>query len=176
MGLLTLCRDRSSDPTRDPAGGSHDPTCTTAACSSDAGSGEQTDVDDDAVRQAVAASEQGLIRQYDAAIAAYPSLESKLAPLRDQHVEHLTAVGGQPSNDSGSQSTPKTAAAAVQQLTASERKAAAERTASCGKATSGDLIWNLALIASSESQHAAVLARADNGGPVDRQPHPSIEW
>ena len=134
------------------------PLALLAACRSDAGSGEQTDVDD-AVRQAVAASEQGLIRQYDAAIAAYPALESKLTPLRDQHVEHLTAVGGQPSNDSGSQSTPKTAAAAVQQLTASERKAAAERTASCGKATSGDLIWNLALIASSESQHAAVLAR-----------------
>lgn len=134
------------------------PFAALAACSTDGGG--SVDNSDDAVRQAVADSEQTLIGRYDATIAAYPALADKLRPLRDQHAEHLAAVGS-PAADGAQQSdsVAKTSAAAVQALTAAERTAATERTVACGQATSADLIWNLALIATSEAQHVAVLSK-----------------
>ena len=61
------------------------------ACSNDAES-QPTDADD-SVRSEVANNEQQLISRYDATIAAYPALASKLTPLRDQHAQHLSAMG-----------------------------------------------------------------------------------
>jgi len=128
------------------------------ACSNDAES-QPTDADD-SVRSEVANNEQQLISRYDATIAAYPALASKLTPLRDQHAQHLSAMGTQPaSNDGNSPTVGKTSAAAVAELTAAERRASTERVKSSGQAAGADLIWNLALIAASESQHAAVLAK-----------------
>ena len=134
------------------------PLAALAACGTDeAGPASNAD---DAVRQAVADSEQTLINRYDATIAAFPSLAEKLRPLRDQHAEHLAAVGSDPvSPDQSGAPVAKTAAGAFSALTAAERKAASDRTASCGQASGGDLIWNLALIAASEAQHATQLAK-----------------
>lgn len=134
------------------------PLAALAACGTTEGG--PTGNADDAVRQSVADSEQFIISRYDATIAAFPALADKLQPLRDQHAEHLAALGSDPAKpDEPAPAVAKTATAAVQALTAAERKAAQDRTASCGQATGGDLIWNLALIASSEAQHAAQLAK-----------------
>lgn len=134
------------------------PIALLAACGSSE-EGSATDADE-SVRQAVAADEQDLIRRYDATLAAYPSLAPQLQSIRDQHSEHLSAAGGLQSSDSPAANVPKTASAAIQELAAAERKAATARTKSCGAATGAELIWNLALIASSESQHAAILVKA----------------
>ena len=134
------------------------PLAALAACSTN--EGVTVTSSDDVVRQAVADSEQGLLGRYDATIAAYPALAEKLRPLRDQHAEHLAAVGSTTRDgDQQAASVAKTSAAAVQALTAAERTAATERTVACGQATSADLIWILALIATSEAQHAAVLSK-----------------
>lgn len=129
-----------------------------AACSSDGG--EQTPDADDAVRSDVSASEQRLLARYDATIAAFPALAGKLQPIRDQHAEHLAAMGSQPTNrDENGPAVGKTPAGAISDLTAAERSAATERVKASGQASSAELIWNLALIAASESQHATALAR-----------------
>lgn len=136
------------------------PLAVLAACGSDGGATANAD---DAVRQAVASSEQSLIGLYDATIAAFPALADKLQPLRDQHSEHLAAMGGQPtSSDQPSPTVAKSAAAAVQALTTAERKAATERTSSAEKANGGDLIWSLALIATSEAQHSVQLTKGSS--------------
>lgn len=134
------------------------PLATLAACSSS----DQTQVTDadDAVRAEVGTGENELIKRYDATIAAYPSLAGQLRPIRDQHGEHLAAVGGSDAPvDLKGVVVPKTAAAAVNELAAAERSAANARRASCVKATGSELVWDLTLIATSESQHAAALAK-----------------
>ncbi len=134
------------------------PLAALAACSSD-GQTPVTDTDD-SVRAQVAASENDLIRRYDATIAAYPAVAARLQPLRDQHAEHMSAVGGSdPATDLRGLIIPQTQAAAVSELAGAERDAATSRRTSSVAATSPDLIWNLALIATSESQHAATLAK-----------------
>ena len=90
-----------------------------AACSSDGG--EQTPDADDAVRSDVSASEQRLLARYDATIAAFPALAGKLQPIRDQHAEHLAAMGSQPTNrDDNGPAVGKTPAGAISDLTAAE--------------------------------------------------------
>lgn len=50
---------------------------------------------DEALRASAAAREQVLLREYDAVLAALPSLSPRLAPLRAHHVQHLVAVGAE---------------------------------------------------------------------------------
>ncbi len=134
------------------------PLAVLAACSSD-GQTPVTDADD-SVRAQVGASENDLIRRYDATIAAFPAVALRLQPLRDQHAEHMSAVGGpDQASDLLGPVIPQTQAAAVSELADAERDAATARRASSVEATSPDLIWNLALIATSESQHAATLTK-----------------
>ncbi len=129
------------------------------ACSTRDDSEPVTDVDD-SVRRQVATSENDLIKRYDATIAAFPAVAARLQPLRDQHAEHLSAVGGPDQvSDLKGPVIPQTQAAAVSELAGAERDAATARRASSVAATSPDLIWNLALIATSESQHAATLTK-----------------
>lgn len=126
-----------------------------AACSS-SGSGSDPD---DAIKTAVSAAEQQLIGLYDAAISAFPSLEPTLQPIRSQHAEHLTAVGGSPA---ASGETPAlsatTATGALRELARQERRAANQRISSCVDAGTSELAWLLSLIGASESQHATALA------------------
>ncbi len=135
------------------------PLAVLVACSTRDDSEPVTDVDD-SVRQQVAASENDLIRRYDATIAAFPAIALRLQPLRDQHAEHMSAVDGPDQvSDLKGPIIPQTQAAAVSELAGAERDAATARRASSVEATSPELIWNLALIATSESQHAATLAK-----------------
>lgn len=134
------------------------PFAALAACSSDG----QTPVSDaDAsVRDEVTSSENDLIKRYDATISAYPSLAERLKPIREQHSEHLAAVGGTDApTDLKGVVVPKTAAAAINELVVAEREAANARRNSSVKAAGSELIWSLALIATSESEHAAVLTK-----------------
>jgi len=137
------------------------PLATLAACSS---SGDAPDNDsDDIVRSQVTTSENDLIKRYDATIAAFPTLAAKLTPIRDQHSEHLSAVGGDSAPaDLKGVVIPQTAEAAVKELVVAEREAARERRSASVQASGTELVWDLALIAASESQHVAVLT---NGAP-----------
>ncbi|MFB7599579.1 hypothetical protein [Streptomyces sp. NPDC056160] len=48
----------------------------------------------DRVRAAAARDSQGLVRRYDAVLAAHPSLAGRLGPLRAEVVRHVAAFGG----------------------------------------------------------------------------------
>ncbi|MEU5091999.1 hypothetical protein [Streptomyces sp. NPDC021356] len=48
----------------------------------------------DRVRAAAARDSQGLVRRYDAVLAAHPSLAGRLGPLRAEIVRHVAAFGG----------------------------------------------------------------------------------
>ena len=128
-----------------------------AACGSDDGA-KATDTDD-AVRSSVASDEHLLIEQYNAVIAAFPSLSAKLTPIRDQHQQHLSAMKTPaPSATASPSPAPTSQSSAISMLTSAERKAAATRTDSCVQATKQDLVWTLSLIAASEASHAASLS------------------
>ena len=132
------------------------PLATIAACSS-GGDAPVSDADD-SISSQVTASEDDLIKRYDVTIAAFPTLAAKLTPIRDQHNEHLAAVGGDSApTDLKGVVIPPTAQAALKELVVAEREAARERRASCVQASGSELIWDLALIATSESQHVASL-------------------
>lgn len=113
---------------------------------------------DDSVRSDVAASERNLIAAYTSAISAYPKLAAVLGPLRDQHRDHLNAVGGTADELPGPSNSSTGAKAALSALTAAELVAARERVAQCVAAQAKDLAWTLSLIGSSEAQHAVALA------------------
>lgn len=115
---------------------------------------------DVALSATVRADEAGLIASYDAAIRAFPALAPALAPLREQHEEHLVALrpsgSGAPSS-APPQAAPADAAAAVRSLAATERAAAAARIADC-LAASSRLAPLIASIGASEAAHASALA------------------
>jgi hypothetical protein len=64
---------------------------------------------DDALRSAAAERERGLLREYDAVLAALPELAARLAPLRAHHDEHLTALLGASATASPDASAPDAA-------------------------------------------------------------------
>ncbi|MEI8081896.1 MAG: hypothetical protein WCI74_08645 [Actinomycetes bacterium] len=113
---------------------------------------------DDSVRSDVASSERTLIASYTATINAYPKLATVLGPLRDQHRDHLNAVGGSPDNPSGQSTAASNAKEAVSALAAAELAASRERVGQCVAAQGQELAWTLSLIGSSEAQHAVALA------------------
>lgn len=111
---------------------------------------------DDVLRRDVAAAEQALIRQYEAAIAsASDALAPLLTRIRDEHVEHLTSMGGTVTS-----ATPFAAPGTVDALRAAERDAARMRRTAAVAAADGELARLLALIAASEAGHAVALREA----------------
>lgn len=112
------------------------------------------------VAASIRADELGLIAAYDAAIATFPALAATLAPVREQHEEHLAALPGD--RRSGSpmalqQAMTPDPAAALRSLVAAERAAAAARIADC-LAASPRLAPLLASLGASEAAHASALA------------------
>jgi hypothetical protein len=127
------------------------------------------------------AAERRLLAGYQATIARHPSLATRLAPLRDDHVAHVAALGSElgiappsgtaPAGTTGPASptatptpeasaraaVPGTPAGAVAALRAAERAAAAARSAACLTA-SPDRAPLLASIAACEASHGVLLS------------------
>ena len=113
---------------------------------------------DDPIATEVAAAEQALIAQYQAFIAAFPQLNAELAPILDQHADHLKALGVTgPSTQAPVAASDARTAVAV--LADAEREAAKSRRTSCVAATNPELARLLALIAASEASHAPALTK-----------------
>lgn len=110
----------------------------------------------------VAAEESALIAAYDAALAAAPGLGDEatalLTLIRDQHAQHLEALGGaaEPPPPSGSPPVA-TGAAAIASLIAAERAAARSRIRACVAADDADLARLLTFIGASEASHVPAL-------------------
>lgn len=104
-------------------------------------------------------AEATLLATYDAAIAAHPSLEGKLAPMRADHAAHLHALAAMirsaAPKPEGAGHWP-TGAAALAALVAAEKSAAADRATAC-VAAARDRAPVLASISASEAVHVAVL-------------------
>ncbi len=115
----------------------------------------------------IRADELGLIATYDAAIRSFPALAPTLAPVREQHRQHLAALAppaapAAPDQRSSAPlalppATTPDPAAALRSLVAAERAAAAARVADC-LAASPRLAPLLASIGASEAAHASALA------------------
>lgn len=129
---------------------------------------------DDALRAAGAAREQVLLRAYDAAVLAAPSLAGRLTPLRAEHAEHLRALTGPaapvppsagPPGDvppGAGPSAPASPArpvpgAVLSGLVRAERAAAAGHAADVA-AASRPLAGLLAALSASEASHPVALA------------------
>jgi len=123
---------------------------------------------DDALRAAASERERVLLRAYDAALLAAPSLAARLAPLRAEHVEHLTALAGPrasggpvaqaPTGSPAAPAPPAPAppAAVLAGLVRAEQSAAAGHGGAVGGA-SRPLAALLAVLSASEASHPVVL-------------------
>ena len=142
-----------------------------AACTSGSHPAPAPVVDpDDALLAAALAREAALLAAYDEVLTTTPSLAARLAPLRAEHIEHLTALQSARPTPSPVQSSQTTGApspqpradggtdpaTAVRRLTSLEGAAAAAH-ASGAVAASRRLAPLLASLAASEASHAAVL-------------------
>lgn len=120
-------------------------------CSSDTATDESTP----AVPDAQQADEIALIEAYEAAIAADPTGIEILTRIRDEHAEHLRALGWQAVSATPSSSArPRVGKAA---LLRAERRAARQRADGARDAADAEQAQILALIAASESQHVVTL-------------------
>jgi len=114
---------------------------------------------DDQLRSQVALEEQALINRYSSAIAAFPNVANTLTAIRDQHVEHLKAMGAPPINQGETAiEGSKSSANELASLAAAERKASKARALSCEAAGDQELRRTLSLISCSELMHAIELA------------------
>jgi hypothetical protein len=121
---------------------------------------------DDVLRDAAAARERALLREYDAVLLALPMLSARLLPLRGEHAEHLLALTGPERSGSATPAAsavpapavppPATAAAALAGLVTAEREAAAAHGAAALEA-SRELAGLLASLSASEQSHPVVL-------------------
>ncbi|PWG08104.1 hypothetical protein DF268_39585 [Streptomyces sp. V2] len=137
-----------------------------AGCSSSGSSSEETASGapsaSQRVRARAARDSQGLVRRYDAVLAARPALSGLLAPLRAEVVRHVGAFGGTPSpspspSPSASASAPPVDdKSALVQLAAAER-ALADRRAADLLTVPGELARLLASVAAAGAVHAYVL-------------------
>lgn len=131
-------------------------TALLSACGSDSDPDSTTESvpgGDEAIRRDVAAAELALIHRYDAAIDTAPdTLVPLLTRIRDEHVDHLTSMGG-----SSTAATPTHSPKPVETLKAAERTAARMRRTAAVAAEDGELARLLALIAASEAGHVAAL-------------------
>lgn len=128
---------------------------------------------DDLLRAAAVAREQSLLRAYDAALLASPTLTARLLPLREQHAEHLAALVGPPPSGSPSGSAsaappsggpptsvvlPTDPAATLRTLVTAELAAAAGHGADAVRAADRPLAGLLASLSASEQSHPVTLA------------------
>ncbi|MCW2600395.1 MAG: lipoprotein [Frankiales bacterium] len=137
-----------------------------AACTPKGRTAAAPAVDPDvALTAAAVAREQALLAGYDDALAAAPTLASRLAPLRAEHAAHLAALGSpeSPGTSSTPASSPTRSPTGPPTPPALLRDLAAlERTAATGHATavltaSRALGPVLASLAASESSHLVLL-------------------
>ena len=127
---------------------------------------------DVALRAAAVARERVLIRAYDAALLAVPSLTDRLLVLRAEHHTHLTALGAAPGSPAASPAAPGpalllpsplplpapgVATARLAGLRSAERVAGSGHTADLRTASAG-LAVVLATLAASEAAHEVALA------------------
>ncbi len=126
-------------------------------------SGSSTTSDPDAaLAQQVAEQEWALVAAYDRALQAQPDLAPLLAPLRDQHREHASAVGSTqaPTGQSSSLAAGASREQVLSDLLAAERAAVTQRTEACDAARGSDFAALSALIAASEAGHVEYLRRS----------------
>jgi len=116
-------------------------------------------------------AELNLIWVYDKAIAAYPGLKPRLAPLRAEHQAHLAQLRGRviepagkkvPQTVTSKPAIAATQAAAIDQLRAAEQAAVQTLMSRLGGA-SPSLAQLYASIAASEATHASVLGAKAGG-------------
>ncbi len=110
----------------------------------------------------VAAEESALIATYDALLSGVPGLDEAatalLGLIRDQHAQHLEALGGSGAQPPASAApTAATPAAAVASLIAAEREAARSRIRACVAADDAELARLLTFIGASEAAHVPAL-------------------
>jgi hypothetical protein len=128
---------------------------------------------DDALRDAAVEREQSLLQAYDAVLLAVPELTARLLPLRDQHLEHLSAVRPPVATPlpSASASPPvasvpevpavppaPTTAEALAGLAAAERTAASAHALAALRAADRPLAGLLASLSASEASHPVALS------------------
>ena len=144
------------------------PAVLLAGCTSDPPAPEPVDPDD-ALRDAAAARERALLREYDAVLLAVPDLSARLLPLRGHHAEHLLALVGPPPSTSPSAAPvgtagpapavppPADAATALTALVLAERAAGTAHADDCLTAGSRALAGLLASLSASELSHPVAL-------------------
>lgn len=109
------------------------------------------------LRTDVADDEAALIALYDVVIAAYPAVSASAAAIREQHAEHLAALGT-PSGPAVAPETPTTPDKALRSLVSAERKAMRDRIAATAEADP-ELARLLTFIGASEGSHVPALRR-----------------
>lgn len=140
--------------------GGDDATATATSDASGSTGGASTDVGGTLASE-VAADEASLIAMYDAAIAAMPEGDDRLALLtaiRDQHSAHLDALAAEPAA-TDTTTMPSAADAVIPRLARAERQAARSRIRAAEEADPA-LARLLVFLAASESAHAAELREA----------------
>jgi hypothetical protein len=108
------------------------------------------------------ADEHALITRYDATIAAFPALAAGLTAIRNQHGEHLVALGVAASAPVSTASDaplslPTDPRAAIGALIDAERAAMRQRIDACVAATEPETARTLTFIAASEGSHVPAL-------------------
>ena len=117
---------------------------------------------DDALRAAATARERDLLRAYDDALLAAPSLAARLGPLRAEHAEHLRSLLGPaeppPPPSAAPVRAPRPAPGAVLAGLVRAEQAAAAAHAADVPAASRQLAGLLAVLSASEASHPVALA------------------
>jgi hypothetical protein len=109
------------------------------------------------------ADEQALLQRYDATIAAYPSLAQVLGPIREQHAQHVTALGASPATapspltSGASTASDADLRGALTALIDAERAAMRQRIDASVSAGDAAAARTLAFIAASEGSHIPAL-------------------
>ncbi|MFH8613486.1 hypothetical protein ACH4E8_00215 [Streptomyces sp. NPDC017979] len=149
-GVLSGCSGERSEP---------------GARSSAQGAGaapEGAEATDAAVRKRLAAASGALRDQYDAVIAAHPTLAARLTALRTSVAAHASALGGT-ARAAGSRPVAVEPAAALKELAAAERRTSDALTAAIGGARP-ELARLLASVAAAGAAHAYLLTAPAAGG------------
>lgn len=150
-------------------------------CSDGTGSSEEGTAGSPSVveraRVRAARDSRGIVKRYDAVLAAHPALAERVGPLRAEAVRHVEAFGGtartasptassstSPTASSGaspspSAAVPTTEKEALAQLAAAER-ALADRRAKALLDVPGELARLLASVAAAGAGHAYLLTEA----------------
>jgi hypothetical protein len=130
-----------------------------AGCGSDTEEPVSTETSQPTPVDQVALSEATLIAVYSAVSAAHPTLAESLAPIADQHREHLVALGYPELPSVPTQQSAQNRSSAIEQCISAEIRAAEARQASCQSTEDPEMVRLLAIIAASEASHAPELER-----------------